>query len=157
MKKTGGYAELNEILKNGKSGNFDVEKKKYEYSGENCSDEKFEEWQRVSKKVYNILLYSHKVPGYGAQMILAVHLTSLIVFCGVNPKDLFKKDKKEGYTCAFANSMEYSEPRYYDWCGFSCENYRQELIKHKLKGLHGYQIGGELYTNLTITIEEYKD
>lgn len=157
MKKTGGYAKLSDILKNGESGNFDVEKKEYKYSGENCSDEKFEEWHRVYKKVYNIIKFSNKVPGNGAQIILAVHLTSLMVFCGVTPKDLFKKDRQKGYTCAFANSIGYSEPSYYDWCSFSCTNWELELIRHKLKGLHGHQIGGEPYTNLTITIEEYED
>lgn len=73
--------------------------KTYKYSGEGISDEQVKAWQAIYQTVSGTI----KAIGYNSTLsgkceaILATHITSLIVFCGVKTEELFIPLKSNEY------------------------------------------------------------
>ena len=73
--------------------------KTYKYSGEGISDEQVKAWKAIYQTVREMI----KATGYNSTLsgkcetILATHITSLIVFCGVKTEELFIPLKSNGY------------------------------------------------------------
>lgn len=79
-----------------------AERLNVEYNGASADEETVKQWKEIFKSVWNLARWVDCY-GYGDKEAWAAHIASLIVFCGVKPEDIYRKNKKRrlfyGYNC----------------------------------------------------------
>lgn len=126
-----------------------AEEKSYSYDCKDVTDEQYKHWYNTYLKVRKIIRTLEKISGSESICLAAIHITCLIEFCGVKPRDIFVhthggRDRNTGTSFGYKHMLQWSfdhtELNKNEWEQTSWDdNPYDNLVQTKLHGLKGGQ------------------
>lgn len=141
-----------------------AEEKSYSYDCKDVTDEQYEQWYNTYLKVRRIIRTLGKISGSESIILAAIHISCLIEFCGVKPRDIFvhthggrdgNMETAHDYKHMLQWSFDYAELNRNEWEQTSWDdNPYDNLVQTKLHGLKGEQeplVGNFIRIHMEIT------